>query len=98
MNILYYSAHPDLNLNDPAGYGTHMREMISAFKKLGHEVNPLIIGGIEPREKIDKAGPSIIKKLMKTLVPTVIWETAKDHLIFKNDKDSIVSIDLKYFK
>ena len=90
MKILYFSPHPDLKLSAQTGYGTHMREMILAFQKMGHEVL-IFIGGEE--QDIDGAVPSrpdpVLhekpKGLLKTIVPKILWETLRDlHLLFLN--------------
>jgi glycosyltransferase involved in cell wall biosynthesis len=78
MKILYYSPHPNLNLSDPAGYGTHMREMIKAFRELGHEVDVQIMGGTEPRTAVASAKPSLFKRIAKALIPARRWQTLKD--------------------
>ena len=81
MKILYYSPHPHLRIEDQTGYGTHMREMIAAFGKLGHEVQ-IFIGGRREMALGDavtsRHSKSSIKSLMKTFTPSVIWETFKD--------------------
>ena len=81
MKILYYSPHPHLQIEDQTGYGTHMREMIAAFRKLGHEVQ-IFIGGRRETALGDAVTPrqstSSIKSLMKTFTPRLIWETFKD--------------------
>jgi len=89
MRILYYSPHPNLNLTDPAGYGTHMREMIAAFRALGHEVKPLIMGGTEPRANQGGApAPSIIKRIAKAIIPTRRWEALKDKRLMRFDQQA----------
>lgn len=88
MRILYYSPHPNLNLHDPAGYGTHMREMIAAFRALGHEVHPVIMGGSEPRAPGGPAKPSLIKAIAKRILPTKRWETLKDKRLMGFDQNA----------
>ncbi len=85
MKILYYSPHPFLNLSSPSGYGTHIREMINAFRETGHVVESLIMGG----EVIVNNDLSIkIKKNpIKKFIPSILWETIKDlRLIFHDRK------------
>ena len=77
MKILYYSPNPNLNLSDPAGYGTHMREMIKAFRALGHEVEVQIMGGTEPKPSV-AAKPSLLKRFAKVVIPSRRWQTLKD--------------------
>lgn len=83
MRIIYYSPHPNLNLQDPSGYGTHMREMISAFRKLGHEVLPVIAGGMEKKKKMNDKS---LKTATKKIFPSIVWESIKDFSLLKQDK------------
>ena len=90
MKILYYSPHPHLQFEDQTGYGTHMREMIAAFGKLGHEVQ-IFIGGRRETAPGDAVTPrqstSSIKSLMKTFTPSLIWETFKDVQLIVIDRN-----------
>lgn len=86
MRILYYSPHPNLNLSDPAGYGTHIREMIASFRELGHEVFPLIMGGTEPRDNQNAPQNSTVKRIAKKLIPTRRWEALKDKRLMRFDQ------------
>lgn len=88
MRILYYSPHPNLNLSDPAGYGTHMREMIQAFRTAGHEVLPVIMGGTEPKPSTLPARPSLLKRIAKRLIPRRHWETEKDKRLLDFDEQA----------
>jgi glycosyltransferase involved in cell wall biosynthesis len=85
MKILYYSPNPNLNLSDPAGYGTHMREMIQAFRDLGHEVDVLIMGGTEPKPTTLPAKQSLVKRLAKVFIPRKRWLTLKDKRLIDFD-------------
>lgn len=85
MKILYYSPNPNLNLSDPAGYGTHMREMIAAFRDLGHEVAVEIMGGVEPKPSTLPAKPSLLKRVAKALIPSQRWQTMKDRRLQEFD-------------
>ncbi len=84
MKIVYYSPHPNLALNSPSGYGTHMREMIAAFEAGGHEVFPVIMGGIDPVATGETTAPRT-KRWLKGLVPSFGWETLKDYLLLNKD-------------
>jgi glycosyltransferase involved in cell wall biosynthesis len=84
MKILYYSPNPNLNLSDPAGYGTHMREMIKAFRALGHEVDVHVLGGTEPRRS-EAVKPSLFKRIAKALIPPQRWQTLKDRRLVEFD-------------
>ena len=91
MKILYYSAHPQLNLSSKSGYGTHMREMIKAFRSLGHEVETLIMGGEEvqtPTTSPNQVSQSGIKTLIKGLIPSILWSSAKDFKLVKFDQQA----------
>ncbi len=52
MKLLYLSLAPQMGINDPLGYGTHMREVASALENAGHEVIRYIAGsgGVVARE------------------------------------------------
>ena len=95
MKILYYSPHPHLNLTDKTGYGTHMREMIQAFRDLGHEVLPVINGGTEPRtqgNKDSKSKPGLLKRAIKAVVPKYIWRTIKDKRLLDHDQKAEIEL------
>jgi glycosyltransferase involved in cell wall biosynthesis len=97
MKILYYSAHPHLGLNDPAGYATHMREMIKAFEILGHKVLPVIMGGIEIKENISisAANNFSIKALLRKMVPAPLWKTMLDFRLLQFDKKAETILQAK---
>jgi glycosyltransferase involved in cell wall biosynthesis len=97
MKILYYSAHPHLGLNDPAGYATHMREMIAAFEMLGHKVLPVIMGGIEIKENnsISAANDFSIKALLRKMVPAPVWKTMLDFRLLQFDKKAETILQAK---
>lgn len=89
MKILYYSSHPHLRIEDQTGYGTHMREMIAAFKGLGHEVDFFIAGHRDVHVKEAQRGKirkSKVKNLFKFLIPRLIWETVKDLNLTRVDR------------
>jgi glycosyltransferase involved in cell wall biosynthesis len=91
MKILYYSPHPHLNLSDPSGYATHMREMIEAFKDNGHEVETLIMGGEVPKEAVGET-KSLSKRFLKAVLPKLIWESLKDYALIQFDKKAKESL------
>jgi len=96
LKIIYYSPHPNLNLSDPAGYGTHMREMINAFRELGHEVITCIMGG-EEKQRDDMSiqfNESLPKKAIKSLTPTRIWQSLKDIDLIRFDKTAAKKLEL----
>ena len=65
-----------------------MREMIRAFEKAGHEVVPIIMGGIEePIKGANKTDTSRrLKKLVKRLFPGFVWESAKHVVLLLKDR------------
>lgn len=88
MKILYYSPHPNLSLHSSTGYGTHIREMINAFELLGHTVIPVVMGSTSSTfHHIQKN--SSIKKIIKYLLPKVLWETLKDYQTIQFDKKAL---------
>jgi len=87
MKILYYSSHPNLNLAAPSGPGTHMREVIGAFKELGHEVETLILGGEEMNQESDiQFSESSSKKILKKILTESMWQTLKDVRLRRFDR------------
>tara|TARA_X000000950_G_scaffold55552_1_gene66643 strand:- start:10 stop:879 length:870 start_codon:yes stop_codon:yes gene_type:complete len=91
MKILFYSPHPHLHIEDQAGYGTHMREIIGAFEELGHEVKFLIAGEQTMRPQANATSlqkPSHLKQILKAIIPGIIWETVKDLALIRLDHAS----------
>lgn len=86
MKILYYSAHPHLNLSAQTGYGIHMREVISEFRKLDIEVFPVINGGTELKTNDSSSAQSSQKSLIKKLLPSIVWQTLRDVQLLKIDR------------
>ncbi len=90
LKIIYYSPHPTHDIVSEVGYSTHQRETINAFKKLGHEVSCVVMGGTEKKavthfhhelgNKSGKAG------LIKKLLPVFIWNALKDIRLLQHDK------------
>lgn len=87
MKILYYSPHPYLNLSTPAGPGTHMREIISAFRVQGHEVATCIIGGehIYGSSNTFTYSSAGWKGKIKSMIPDLIWQSVKDLNLIRTD-------------
>ena len=92
MKILYYSPHPHLRIEDQTGYGTHMREMIAAFEMLGHDVDFLIAGhrAIPTKETQGSNTRSLVKEVLKFLIPGLMWETFKDLQLIRVDRTNSV--------
>jgi glycosyltransferase involved in cell wall biosynthesis len=66
----------------PSGPGTHIREVISALEKEGHDVIKLIAGG----EKLERAERITFKKhSWKKAVPSIVWETLRDASMIRSD-------------
>jgi glycosyltransferase involved in cell wall biosynthesis len=87
MRILYYSPHPQLNLSAPTGYGRHIRENIAAFRKAGHEVIPVIMGGLTKDElQVPAKNGSPVKRVVKALMPGFLWRTLKEWKLLRFDK------------
>ncbi len=94
MKILYYSPHPQLRLDAPTGYGTHMREMIAAWRKAGHEVQTLIAGDGE----VSASGGAEQKgrfRSFKRFIPKMIWETLRDLAIMRFDRQQAKALEAK---
>lgn len=89
MRILYYSPHPLLSIGSPAGYATHMKEMIRAFERLGHTVEPLIMGGTTTSLKNTEGGrKGRLKEIAKKIIPSALWETLKDRQLVRFDHNA----------
>ena len=93
MKIVYYSPHPNLNLSALSGSGTHMREIISGFRKQGHEVVTCIMGGEELVKTNNVSQPKTFKSRVKKMVPTVVWQTIKDFQLLKFDKHAFITLE-----
>ncbi len=85
MKILYYSPHPELSTEASTGYGTHMREMVAAFRKKGCEVKTLVAGDMKLRRKqskaVAKSGTKGIRgrlRAFKSWIPGLLWESLRD--------------------
>lgn len=88
MKILYYSPHPQLNLSDRTGYGTHMREMIGAFRGLGHTVHVVIQGGTEESTIDSNRKRKIGKQFLKKVIGKYLWRSLKELKTVYFDKQS----------
>lgn len=89
MKILYYSPHPELSIDAPTGYGTHMREMVGAWRRMGVEVKVLIAGDLYKQGGADEVPPkNRFRKWRKlrNLVPKVLWESLKDLRLIRFDQ------------
>lgn len=88
MKILYYSPHPQLRMNAPTGYGTHMREMIAAWQRMGIEVKTLIGGDLEEStETASTESPQGRFSSVKAMIPGLIWESVRDTSLQKFDRE-----------
>lgn len=86
MRILYYSPHPDLRLGSLTGYGTHMREMIRAFERLGHAVTPLIMGDRGAAGDGVGPAPAVGRRFLRRIVPGPLWEGLRDRRLLLLDR------------
>ncbi|MCH2197515.1 MAG: glycosyltransferase family 4 protein [Flavobacteriales bacterium] len=94
MKIVYFSPHPNIYLNIPAGPGVHIREMIRGFKQEGHEVTPLIMGGVDAQESSGGGTQTKgLKERIKPLIPNILWQSLKDRQLFAFDDHA--SVELK---
>ncbi|HKL40411.1 MAG TPA: glycosyltransferase family 4 protein [Cryomorphaceae bacterium] len=84
MKILYYSPHPQLKLDAPTGYGTHMREMIAAWRRMDVEVKTYIAGDLGG-DGYGETRPSKFARFKK-FMPSILWETLKDFQLIRFDK------------
>lgn len=88
MKILYFSPHPNLNLASPSGPGTHMREMISAFREQGCEVSVCIMGGehLYGNTRVHYSSSAGWRKILRKLLPVMLWQTFKDLALLLKDR------------
>jgi glycosyltransferase involved in cell wall biosynthesis len=87
-------------MDAPTGYGTHMREMIAAFRRAGHEVRPLIAGNNKRAEYGEPTSESRIKVLLKKYFPSILWETLKDISLLRFDSrlESVLEKEITEFE
>lgn len=81
--ILYISTHPHLNLAAPSGPGTHIREVVAAFRAMGHEVQTFIAGGEELTVPLQSI--SFKKSKWKKWIPKLIWNTLKELSLLRHN-------------
>ena len=73
-------------------YSTHIREMIYAFRKQGHEVDSLIMGNKDSNDstnnQIEKSvkGKGGIFNWVKKNCPVLLWESLKDLNLLRFDR------------
>ena len=84
MKILYYSPHPHLQREAPTGYGTHIREMIAAWKRMGATVHTFIAGDRNGAE-YGTGNPRKFKPTLRKLIPSLVWESLKDLELIRFD-------------
>lgn len=96
MRIIYFSPHPTHDIVSEVGYSTHQRETIKAFRNLGHEVLPVVMGGTLPEEKkqFAQAGSrQSMKELLKKSLPERIYNALKDAGIRRFDRAAAASLE-----
>jgi glycosyltransferase involved in cell wall biosynthesis len=89
VRIIYFSPHPTHDIVSEVGYSTHQRETIKAFRNLGHEVLPVILGGTTTDEKkhfSSNHSRHKLKEVIKKLLPDYIFNLLKDLKIRRFDK------------
>lgn len=87
MKILYYSPHPQLSMHAPAGYGTHMREMIAAWRRMDIEVHTCIAGDLNDGQVgTSKSSQNSKATIVKKLIPNYLWQSLRDLSLMKFDK------------
>lgn len=91
VKILYYSPHPHLKVAAQTGYGTHMREMIRAFKDLGHEVEFYVAGdesnqNPNANESTGSTTKPSATNIIKKFTPRILWETLRDVNLIRIDE------------
>ena len=89
MRILFYSPHPTHDIVSDVGYAIHQRQTIAAFKALGHEVLPVIMGGIDAVNLSPKSNqnyqPSKLKSIIKSCLPKWLWTTLNNWALRQHD-------------
>jgi len=71
-----------------------MREMIKAFRELGHEVHPVIMGGTERKEPMNASPTSGgLKAKLKPFIPKYLWETLRDIQLLRFDKRAAIRLE-----
>ena len=88
MKILYYSPHPQLRSDAPTGYGTHMREMIAAWRRMGIEVKTLIAGEQGSPAEAEMQNRGVVPRYSgwKKFIPPLIWESVRDLSLQRFDR------------
>lgn len=74
-----------------------MREMVNAFKKLGHEVELCIYGGTESSSS-NGSNPvknNPLKSFVRSFVPQIIWSTLKDKRLVRQDHEASKMLESK---
>ena len=96
VRIIYFSPHPTHDIVSEVGYSTHQRETIKAFKNLGHEVLPVVMGGTIPEQKkqFTQEGPRrSLKELLKKRLPAVFYNALKDAGIRRFDRQAAAKLE-----
>lgn len=85
MKILFYSPHPTLHPSAPTGYGSHMRGIIKGLQEEGHTVMLLVMGKAPSPVSTNNHFPDL-KKILKKLMPKILWRTLKEIQQIRFDK------------
>jgi glycosyltransferase involved in cell wall biosynthesis len=94
VKILYVIAHPDLGINDGAGYSTHIIEIVKSWQQMGHEVT--IIGGRQERSEVVNNGninPGRgLKGFIRKMIPGIGWRALRERRLYQHDQSMIERI------
>ncbi|NEN24050.1 glycosyltransferase family 4 protein [Cryomorpha ignava] len=101
MKILYYSPHPQLSMYAPTGYGTHIREMIAAWRRMDIEVRTFIAGDLDQGEyqSAENTGKGKFGTAKK-LIPGFVWQSLRDFSLMRFDREQqkILESQIEIFK
>ena len=97
LRIIYYSPHPTHDIVSEVGYSTHQRESIHAFRQLGHEVFPVVLGGTE-QSAVNTHIAGLSEQAgnlsgVKKLLPLWLWNALKDLKLLKHDKKAGLQLE-----
>jgi glycosyltransferase involved in cell wall biosynthesis len=88
MKILYLVSNPTYKLDANSGYVSHIKGVINAFTKKGHQVNIIIGKNNNKKSDIGKLdiGTNSKVKLIKRFIPNFLWQTGRELSLMKWNK------------
>jgi glycosyltransferase involved in cell wall biosynthesis len=88
MKILYLASNPTYKLDANSGYVSHIKGVINAFTKKGHQVNIIIGKNNNKKSDIGKLdiGTNSKVKLIKRFIPNFLWQTGRELSLMKWNK------------